>query len=137
MGVNFYEAKVSDIMIADVTTLDRRSTVSEALEMMIGRGFDQLPVVEDDRLVGMITWREIGEEVILKKKDPRKIRVEDVMLRDPETVMADEGAVSAFDTVVEIRTALPVVSEGRLVGLFTFQDALAFYMKALEEKGPG
>lgn len=53
--MNFYKALVSDIMITDVMTVDRHLTALKALEIMIRKGIDQLPVIEDDRLVGMIT----------------------------------------------------------------------------------
>lgn len=67
------------------------------------------------------------------KKDPKNILVEDVMIRKPKTATMNESTVSAFETVVKMRTALPVVSEDKLVGLFTFHDALAYYLKTFEE----
>jgi hypothetical protein len=59
-------------MISDVLTVSPEITTLEALRMMIVKGFDQLPVLEGNRLVGMVSWREIGKNVVLKKKDPRK-----------------------------------------------------------------
>lgn len=128
--MNFFEALVGDIMIKDVMTISQSLTVFEALEIMMRKGFDQLPVIEGGRLVGMITWRDIAQKVALQKRNPREILVEEVMMTEPKTVRVDDRAVSAFKTVVDVGSALPVVSEEKLVGLFTFHDALDYYLRA-------
>ena len=127
--MNFFEALVGDIMIKDVMTIGQSLTVFEALEIMMREGFDQLPVIEGGRLVGMITWRDIAQKVVLQKRNSKEILVEDVMMKEPKTVRVNERAVSAFKIVVDVGTALPVASEDRLVGLFTFHDALEYYLK--------
>jgi CBS domain-containing protein len=54
----FREARVCDVMTKNVLTISPRLTIMDALKVMMDKGFDQLPVVEDDQSIGMISWRE-------------------------------------------------------------------------------
>jgi predicted transcriptional regulator len=57
----FPEARMCDVMAKNVLTISPRLTIMDALKVMMDKGFDQLPIVEDDQSIGMITWREIAE----------------------------------------------------------------------------
>jgi CBS domain-containing protein len=46
------------------TTIDAGATVHDALELMLARGFRHLPVTEDDRLVGMVSMRDLSRAAI-------------------------------------------------------------------------
>jgi CBS domain-containing protein len=132
--MNLETVTVRDVMISEVLTVSPETTTLEALKMMITKGFDQLPVRKRNRLLGMVSWREIGKYVILKKKDPRKVLVNQIMRKNPQILTADQKAIVAFENVIEARTALPVISKNKLVGLFTFHDFLDNYLKIASGK---
>ncbi|HXF35687.1 MAG TPA: CBS domain-containing protein, partial [Actinomycetota bacterium] len=51
---------VAQWMTPAPTTIDAGATVRDALELMLARGFRHLPVTEDDRLVGMVSIRDLS-----------------------------------------------------------------------------
>ncbi|MGH2723385.1 MAG: CBS domain-containing protein [Actinomycetota bacterium] len=51
---------VADWMTPDPVTVGADTTVEEALDTMLGRGFRHLPVVEDDRVVGVVSLRDLS-----------------------------------------------------------------------------
>jgi CBS domain-containing protein len=54
---------VSNWMTTDPVTVDASSSPHEALDLMLSKGFRHLPVVEDGRLVGMLSLRDLGRHV--------------------------------------------------------------------------
>jgi CBS domain-containing protein len=128
--MNIDTVTVRDVMIRNVLTVSPETTTLEALRMMIIKGFDQLPVLEGDRLVGMVSWREIGKKVVLKKKSPREVLVKHVMRKNPKILTDDQKAFFAFGAVIRARAALPVISTDKLVGLFAFHDFLRNYLES-------
>ena len=134
---------VADIMTADVTTISPRDTlefVEEAMEMF---RFRHLPVEEDGRLLGVLTHRDIlrtaastlaaGHEKSTEKLR-RKHPVSDVMTRNvktvsPETRLADAANILADEKI----GCLPVVKDGKLVGIVTEQDFVTLAAKLLAE----
>ena len=65
-----YSTTVAEIMTAKVLTVTRQSTVEECLELMTDRHLRHLPVVEDNRLVGLIS---IGDLVKAAMEDQKKL----------------------------------------------------------------
>ncbi len=55
---------VAQWMTRDPTTIGPDATVRDALELMLARGFRHLPVVEDDRVVGMVSIRDLSRAAI-------------------------------------------------------------------------
>ncbi len=79
------DLKARDIMIKDVMVADVGEIVASAKLRMMRHGIGGLPVVEDGRLVGVITHRDIilaGEEVV-------GLKVEDIMSKDISTINED------------------------------------------------
>jgi len=109
--------RAESFIIRDVVTIGPRATVGEALTIMKGRGISGLPVVDGERLVGIITKRDVTFEA------PEK-RVEEVMTRELYTAEPD---ITIEEAKARMRAhkveKLPVVSrEGKLLGLITIKD---------------
>lgn len=124
---------VEDYMINKVLTVKPEDSVLDALEIIV-TGRDQLPVLNDKReLLGMITWREIAEHVILKDKKPEKVKVQEIMLKKTTTLLRTDTIKKALDIAVKERYALPVVEGKRekLTGLLSFQDILRRYLASM------
>jgi IMP dehydrogenase len=109
--------RAESFIIRDVITIDPRSTIKEAAEIMEKNRISGLPVVEEGKLVGIITGRDV------RFADP-SLRVADVMTRD--VITAKEGI--KMEEAEELMKShkiekLPVVDEeGRLKGLITYKD---------------
>jgi CBS domain-containing protein len=82
-----------------------------------------LPITDDERLVGMITDRDITTRVVAEAADPMKTSVGDVYSRDLITVEPDNGLDEALQLMARHQVRrLPVVENGRLVGIVAQAD---------------
>lgn len=110
--------KVREIMTREPSTLAPASTIGEAATIMRQDDCGSVPIVEGGRLVGIITDRDIVVRVLAGGKDPKTTRVSDAMTADPVTVGPDSSVDDAQKVMAEHQVRrLPVVEEGRLVGL--------------------
>jgi len=122
---------VKDYMIKDVFTVKPEDDVLKALEIIV-TGRDQLPVIDDKgRLVDMITWQDISEKVILKDRNPQKVKVQKVMKTEITTLSQRDPIKKALNFLTIEKFALPVVEDKKLVGLLSFMDILKSYLKAV------
>lgn len=134
---------VRDVMTRNPFTLDPDAPVGTALAVMTERGIRHLPVVDDaGRLRGMVTDRDLRCAALapaysehLSAAARRRLRsvgtalenlrVRDVMTWDAVTIGPEAPLAQAAAIMVEGRfSGLPVVEEGRLVGIVTERDAL-------------
>lgn len=135
-------SKVADLMTADVTTISPRDTLEFVEEAMQVFRFRHLPVEEDGHLLGVLTHRDIlrtaastlaeGNAATTEKLH-RRHTVGDVMTRDMKTVTPDTPLVEAGRILTATKIGcLPVVEEGRLVGIVTESDFVRLATKLLE-----
>jgi CBS domain-containing protein len=91
-------------------------------------------VDEQGRLVGIVTERDITRRVVAEGLDPAKTRLGDVMSRNPDTLRPDDTAAYALALM---RTRgyrhLPVVDNGRLVGMVSARDLYEITALELEQ----
>jgi len=82
-----------------------------------------IPVVDGDRLVGIVTDRDIVLRVVAEGRDPSSTTVGEIASTNLETVSPDENLDSALQKMAagQVRR-LPVVEEGRLVGIVAQAD---------------
>jgi CBS domain-containing membrane protein len=131
------ELKVRDVMTADPTTLKRNDKLTLADDIMrLGR-VRHLPVVDDDgeSLVGIVTQRDLFRDALAQalgygKHAQRKIldtlSVKEVMTTEVITIGPDASLVEAARILTQRKIGcLPVVDNGRLVGILTEGDFVA------------
>ena len=110
-----------DLTIRDVVTISQDSTIAEVQTKMQDELISGLPVVDGDKIVGIISKRDIRPVL---KSEPNKT-VKDIMTSDvvtvEEGVSAEEALNIAYENKVE---RLPVVRDGKLVGIITIKDIL-------------
>lgn len=98
-------------------------TVLAAVEMMSARRIGALMVCEEGRPIGIFSERDLMTRVILAGRDPATTTVEEVMSKDVIFVEPTTRTEEAMAVMTERRCRhLPVVSEGRVVGLISIGD---------------
>lgn len=134
--------KVREMMTTPVTTLEPNDNLAFAEELMTVERVRHLPVVDGDVLVGILSHRDILAAAIPSTSDPsteqdvaakRKVRVDDVMRHDVETIGPDDDAVKAADILLAQKVgSLPVIDERRhLMGIVTESDFVSIAREAL------
>ena len=110
-----------DLTIRDVVTITPESTISEVQAKMNDELISGLPVVENDKIIGIISKRDIRPVL---KVEPNKT-VKDIMTSDvvtvEEPITAEEALNIAYENKVE---RLPVLRDSKLVGIITIKDIL-------------
>lgn len=114
---------VKDLMTSDPTTVGPETTVSEAAKQMAREDVGPLPVVEDGRLVGIVTDRDLVVRVLAEGRDPKSTTVREAASGGLVTVSADDDLVKTLDLLGKHQVRrLPVVEGGRLVGIVAQAD---------------
>jgi CBS domain-containing protein len=114
---------VQDVMTSGPTAIPSDATTIEAARRMLSEDVGSLPVVDGETLVGMVTDRDIVLQVVAKDLDPNKVPVSDVCTEDPVTAEPEESLDVALQRMAKEQVRrLPVVSDGRLVGILAQAD---------------
>lgn len=116
--------KVSAVMTTNVITIGPDATLTEAARRMRGLDIGPLPVADGDRLVGMLTDRDIAVRATAEGRDPSATRVSDVMTRDVVCCFEDDEVLQAARTMARYRKRRLVVvdASGRVVGIVSLGD---------------
>ena len=130
MGVNqMIEKKVSEIMTTDIITTTSDIDVVYAFERLMEYKISSLPVVEDDKLIGIITATDVGHNLILDKYE-LGTSVGEIMVKDVITISPDSSLEEAIDVMINsnlgsgILNQLPVVEGDKLVGIISDGDII-------------
>jgi CBS domain-containing protein len=123
--------KVSDCMTRNVKMTSPRETLQNAAIMMADLDAGVLPVSNGDRLVGMITDRDIAVRGIASGKGPEAL-VEDIMSREVRYCYEDDDSDEVLQNMGDIQVRrLPVLNrEKRLVGIVSLADLAALGQNA-------
>ncbi|MDX8412244.1 MAG: CBS domain-containing protein [Mariprofundaceae bacterium] len=133
-GVTFRHLRASQVMETDVVVSHAHATWQYMTELMTGRGFASLPVVDDDhRLLGIVREDDLIM-AILDGKSLNALSAGDIMLNEPPFASRE----TPVDALMELMRStgcnvIPVLDEGRLVGLVTRRDMLTAHLHATAE----
>lgn len=140
---------IGDRMKTALETVSPQETVIEAQRLMQEKGVRHLPVVEDGRLVGIVSDRDMRDampSVLLDEMTSQQMHakiggvpVSEIMTRDPETISAAHTLQDALLVMHHKKVgAFPVVDEeGRLVGIISTRDILKAFINVLNIEEPG
>ena len=114
---------VRDAMTSDVATATPSQTLTEAAVLMKEKDIGSVPVVDDGRVIGVLTDRDIVVRAVADGNDPHSVQVGDVASRDLVSVRPDDDLDEALKLMAlhQVRR-LPVVDDGRLVGVIAQAD---------------
>jgi CBS domain-containing protein len=114
---------VRDAMTENPHSIDASASAVEAARLMREGQIGSLPITEDEKLVGMITDRDITTMVVAEAADPEATSVGDVSSRDPISVEPDKDLEEALELMARNQVRrLPVVENDRLVGIVAQAD---------------
>ena len=114
---------VRDAMTEDPRSIGASASVVEAARLMREDDIGSLPITDDEKLVGMITDRDITTRVVAEAADPKMTSVGDVVSRDLISIEPDEDLEEAVQLMASHQVRrLPVVENGRLVGIVAQAD---------------
>ena len=116
--------KVCDLMSEKVVSIDRDEPVTAAARLLRSSNVGALPVCDSQgRLRGIVTDRDIVTRCVAAGADPAKTSVSEIMSRGVVTASPFDEVESAAKSMAgdQVRR-LPVVNEGRLVGVLSLCD---------------
>jgi CBS domain-containing protein len=127
--------KVREAMTRDVRLVKPDQPISEAAHLMAELDIGALPVEENDRLVGMITDRDIAVRAVAVGRGP-DTPISEVMSREIKYCFEDQSIDEVTQNMGELRIRrLPVLTrDKRLIGILSLGD-LAIDQSARDEAG--
>jgi acetoin utilization protein AcuB len=134
---------VRDSMTREVVTLSPQTTAAEALALCREKGIRHLPVMDEGRLIGIVSDRDLRSATPALGDPARaealqKIRVLGVMVRDVLMAHPEDPIEQAANTMREKRIGcLPVLEAGELVGILTSSDVMEALVYLIGAHEPG
>ncbi len=139
VGIAFDKITVKEIMTKDLTVVSPTERLVHARRLMIEDHVGRLPVVEDEKLVGMLTSKDLMRAFIdFRKNVPEKyqksqikeVLVEFIMSSNPTVTSKDATISEVANVMIETGyNGLPVVDDGQVVGIITQTDILRLIEK--------
>jgi CBS domain-containing protein len=116
--------KVSEVMTRNPEIIKADETVLKAAETLALKNIGALPVEKDDRLIGILTDRDIIVRVVAGGRDPRNTRVEEVVSPETKYCYEDEDVDHVAENMQQLLVRrLPVMNRNkRLVGIVSIKD---------------
>ena len=118
----------------ELVTVTADTSVLDASTLMVDRGVGGVMVVEEGRLMGIFTERDVLRRVVAVRLDPTSTLVRDVMTAPVLTVAPETPLQECRALMSERRIRhLPVMADGALVGLVSAGDVLALEVAERQE----
>lgn len=115
--------QIRDVMTSNPTTCTPTATVIDAAKVMAREDVGPVPVVEGDRLVGLVTDRDIIVRAVAEGRDVKSTKVADIASKDLVTVTPDEQLDRALKLMSQHQVRrIPVVEGERVVGIVSQAD---------------
>jgi CBS domain-containing protein len=114
-----------------VWTISPQATVFEAIQLLARKNIGALPVVEGDKLIGIFTERDYTRKVALEGKTSHTTKVREILTSEVVAISPNETVEDAMRLMTEKRIRhLPVLEEGRMVGLISIGDMVNWIISA-------
>lgn len=135
---------VRESMTPNPITINVTTPVAQAHKIMQENGVRHLPVLDEDALVGMITFSDILEaassdtgrfDIFEPNYLLATLPVEELMTPDPVTISPDDTVLEAADLMFQHDIgSLPVVEDGKVIGILTETDIFHLVVRMLAER---
>lgn len=115
-------------------TVNLSDTARAIAKLMHEKRIAAVMVTEGERLVGIITERDMTTRVIAAEKDPDTSTAKDIMTANPDTLHPEDTPAQAIKMMIERNYRhLPVTDDETLVGMVSVRDLYAIHNSELEE----
>ena len=123
--------KIEDLMISEPIAITDATTVEEAIACMKTNSIRHLPVVDaDHKLLGFVTLADLKQGLIPSMVGD--LTLSDLMIKNPITVAPERDIEIAAQLIYKHKIGgLPVVEDGRLVGIITVTDLLGAFINMM------
>ncbi|UCB59864.1 MAG: CBS domain-containing protein [Candidatus Bathyarchaeota archaeon] len=123
MPFGWTEVDIEEIMVRNVVCVEADSTVRDAVVLMNLHGIGCLIVAHRERVLGIITERDVLKRVVAHSKDPDKTKVLEIMSRPiivggPDMFIEDATKLMLSRNIKK----LPITKNDRIVGIVTLSD---------------
>ncbi|MBI5582139.1 MAG: CBS domain-containing protein [Deltaproteobacteria bacterium] len=123
--------QISDLMSFPVSTVCSQTTMEEVAMMLRNQGITGIPVVDDGRIVGMVSRRDFRR---VRKDSQLKSTVKAFMSKEVLTIAPGNSPMQAAAIMVKHDVGrLPVVDDGRVIGILTRSDVMRFFYDLLPD----
>ena len=117
--------------VSSVWTIDPNATVIAAIRLMDEKNIGALPVVDNGRLVGIVSERDYTRKVILKERSSQEILVSEIMTKQLLMVTPSDSVTECMRIMTEKRVRhLPVLEGTDLVGILSIRDVVNWLISA-------
>jgi CBS domain-containing protein len=119
--------RIRDIMNTNPVMIRRKASVLDAAKEMKSEKVGSIVIIENGRPIGILTESDILRKIVAEEQEPADVDVDTVMSGPPVTI----GPDTAIDEAVRVMgehniRRLPVVSDGKLIGMVTERDIMRF-----------
>jgi CBS domain-containing protein len=114
-----------------VWTIGPEATVFEAISMLAEKKIGALPVMEGERLIGIISERDYTRKVALKGKSSKETAVREILSGEVISVQPDTSIADCMRLMSEHHIRhLPVLAEGKMAGIISVGDLVDWIISA-------
>jgi CBS domain-containing protein len=131
----FLRHPLSEVGPAKPLGVRREATAAEAVKVMVDNHIGCVCVLEDGRLLGIFTERDVVYKIAGKGLDPARVRVGDVMTPNPEVLKAEDHIVYCLSkmTIGGFRHVPIVDDDGRPTGIIAMRDIVRYIVSMFPE----
>ncbi len=117
--------KTREVMTTGIVTIEADDSVADAMKKMLDRRLTSLIVEEEGDAHGIITRKDIISEIISERKDPKKVKVAEIMSKPLLIVSPDLDTkyIARLMAQTNVRR-FGVIEEGKLIGVISNSDVL-------------
>ena len=106
-----------------VVAIEPGASVFDAIKLMADKAIGSLVVMEDDKLIGIVTERDCARKVIIKGRSSRNTDVADIMTTDVLTASSDNTVDHCMELMTERKIRhLPVVEDDKVIAMVSIGD---------------
>ncbi|WP_028467720.1 CBS domain-containing protein [Nisaea denitrificans] len=118
----------------DLSSLSPKETVLTAAKLMTSRKIGALLILDGEKLVGILSERDIAGRLVAEEKSPGGTLIEAIMTPKPETIGPKASVMDALQRMQEGGFRhLPVEEDGKIIGMVSIRDIYAAVREDLEE----